>query len=200
MLVLPDDVFLSVQSRDWCSLSTYSADNCLGPGFTESIPAQQEWSKYSTTVVEPGGAVIYSSLSFACNGTLESLTIPFEVRGSVFKNLDQYLYIWVSVWRFNETGYYRVREFQGRVDVMSTSHSSQGLSDSDIFGDNVTINPQLEILAKDILAFRSLFPNKTTYRHLPLLYKSGPSPGTFTPIVSAKLVASSGPVTGEECM
>ena len=131
------------------------------------------------------------------------MTIPFEVRGSVFKNLDRYLYIWVSVWRFNETGYYRVREFQGRVDVMSTLQSRQVLSDNDTLQDNVTITPhQLEVLAKDILAFRSLHPSETTgqatiYRHLPLLYKPGLSPGTFIPIVSAKLEASSGPVSGE---
>ena len=86
---------------------------------------------------------------------------------------------------------------------MSTLQSRQVLSDNDTLQDNVTITPrQLEVLAKDILAFRSLLPNETTgqptiYRHLPLLYKPGPSPGTFIPIVSAKLEASSGPVTGE---
>ena len=37
------------------------------------------------------------------------------------------------------------------------------------------------------------------YRHVPLLFKPGPSPGAFMPIVSANFTASSGPVTGGEC-
>ena len=163
-------------------------------------------------MLEPGDAVIYSSLSFACNGTLQSLTIPSEVRGSVYTNVNQYLDIWVSVWRFNETGYYRVGgEFRGRVITPSRTgyirtqqeRFYRVLSGNVVLWDHVTIDRRVQVLARDILGFRLLYPynvdnsSENVYQHLPLLFKSGPSSGTFIPIVSAKLVASSGPVSGE---
>ena len=186
-----------------CCLSTYSADSCLGPGFTETIPARQEWSKYSTTVVEPGDAVIYPSLSFACNGTLQSLTILLEVRGSVYRYQNQYLHVWVLVWRFNETGYYTVSETSIAAGGQRSWTCNSILSRDQVLLCNITILPQREVLARDILGFRlsnayGLNRGRLIYQHLPsLLFKPGPSPGTFIPIVSAKLVASSGPVTGE---
>ena len=180
---------------------SYPTDNCLGPGFTQTIPAQQEWSQYSTTVLKPGDAAVYSSLSFACNGTLQSLTIPFLVRGSIYRYWHQYLYIGVSVWRFNETGYYQVREFQDSVKI--TEQTVLQVSQFRPIPNTVSIFPQMEVLPKDALAFRLLLPYNTelglVYRHVPLLFKPGPSPGAFIPIVSATFTASSGPVTGEKC-
>ena len=179
---------------------SYPTDNCLGPGFTQTVPAQEEWSQYSTTVLKPGDVAVYSSLSFACNGRLHSLTIPSEVRGSIYRYVGQYLYILVSVWRFNETGYYQVREFPDRVKV-----TEQAVLQVPQFGaipNNVRIFPEMEVLAKDTLAFRLLLPYNSglvpVYHHLPLLFKPGPSPVSFMPIVSANFTASSGPVTGEE--
>ena len=179
---------------------SYPTGNCLGPGFTQTIPAQQEWWQYSTTMLKPGDAAVYSSLSFACNGTLQSLTIPTIVRRSIYSYLNQYLYILVSVWRFNETGHYQVREFQGSVKVTEQAV----LEVFNPLWNNISIFPQMEVLAKDALAFRLLLPYYTelglgpVYRHVPFLFKPGPSPGTFIPIVSVNFTASSGPVTGEE--
>ena len=180
---------------------SYPTDNCLGPGFTQTIPSRQEWRQYSTTVLKPGDAAVYSSLSFVCNGTLQSLTIPFIVRGSIYRYWDQYLYIVVSVWRFNETGHYQVREAQGRVKV--TEQAVLDMSRFHPIPNTVKIFPEMEVLAKDTLAFRLLLPYNSgqgpVYRHVPLLFKPGPSPGAFMPIVSANFTASSGPVTGGEC-
>ena len=181
---------------------SYPTDNCLGPGFTQTIPAQQEWWQYSTTVLKPGDAAVYSSLSFACDGTLQSLAIPFLARGSVYRYLNQYLYIGVSVWRFNETGYYLVGEFQG--GVWTTTGNWLELLESQYLQNTVVIYPQTKILANDILAFRLPRPSEVyrhaeVYRHLPFLFKPGPSPGAFIPIVSVNFTASSRPITGEEC-
>ena len=170
-------------------------DNCVGPGFTQTIPARQEWSQYSTTVLKPGDPAVYSSLSFACNGTLQSLAIPSIVRGSFYRNWNRYLYILVSVWRFNETGYYQVREFQDSV----FRELFQEVPESSVFWATVSIFPQMEVRAKDTLAFRLLPPLGPMYRHVSLLFKPGPSPGAFIPVVSANFTASSGPVRGEEC-
>ena len=127
--------------------------------------------------------------------------------------MNQYLDIRVSVWRFIETGYYRVGgEFRGgaitpsRTGYIRRTQQEQVyrvLSRNEVLWSNVTIDRRVEVLARDILGFRLLYPYNTddgsekVYQHLPLLFKSGPSPGTFIPIVSAKLVAPSGPVTGE---
>ena len=121
---------------------------------------------------------------------LHYIHLKFLVRDSIYRYWDRYLYIGVSVWRFNETGYYQVREFQDRVRIRE--HRS-----------TVSILPQMEVLAKDTLAFRLLLPYNSglgpVYRHVPFLFKPGPSPGAFIPIVSATFTASSGPVTGGEC-
>ena len=129
---------------------SYPTDNCLGPGFTQTIPAQQEWWQYSTTVLKPGDAAVYSSLSFACNGTLQSLTTPYAVPGSIYSYWNEYLYILVSVWRFNETGHYRGREFQDSVRVSEQAFREHRST--------VSIFPQMEVLEKDTLAFRLLLP------------------------------------------
>ena len=168
------------------SIYTYHIiGNCLGPGFTETIPATQEWSKYSTAVLKPGDQAIYSTLSFACNGTLQSLTIPSVVRASGF---NMQFSAFISVWRFSETGHYRVREFRGDVRV----------SGFGVLQTNVTMIGPMEIHAKDVLAFR--LPGQMYGNSIPLLFKLGTSPGTFIPVVSANFTASSGPVSGEECI
>ena len=94
------------------SMSTYPIDNCLGPGFSQTIPSKEKQFNYSTTLLNPGDTIIYSSLSFACNGTVLSLTVPLEVRASIYGYVSSCLLSWVSVWRFNESkGYYStVRE------------------------------------------------------------------------------------------
>ena len=130
--------------------------------------------------------------------------------------MNRYLDIWVSVWRFNETGYYRVGgEFHGgaitprdpRTGYIRTQQERvyRVLTGNEVLWNNVTvyIGHGLEVLVRDILGFRLLDTynidggGERVYQHLPLLFKSGPSLGTFIPIVSAKLVASSGPVSGE---
>ena len=170
---------------------SYPTDNCLGPGFTQTIPAQQEWSQYSTTVLEPGDAAVYSSLSFACNGILQSLTFPYAVPGSIYRYWNEYLYILVSVWRFNETGYYQVREFQDSVRVSEQAFREHRRT--------VSIFPQMEVLAKDTLAFQLLLPYNSglgpMYRHVSFLFKPGPSPSAVISIVRVNFAASSGPVT-----
>ena len=52
------------------SMSTYiyPIDNCLGPGFSQTIPSKEQQFNYSTTLLNPGVTIIYSSLSFAAMG------------------------------------------------------------------------------------------------------------------------------------
>lgn len=139
---------------------------------------------------------------------MQSLTIPFEVRGSVSRYWSQYLIAWVSVWRFTETGYYRVREIQSRWGPIVNGNDVLRLdNDNDLRQYTIIVTPAVyvEVFAKDILGFgmqcvrADQFSNSVPiYQHYPLLYKPGPSPaGTFTPILSVNFTASSGPATGE---
>ena len=92
-------------------------------------------------------------ISFACNGTLQLLAISSIVRGSIYRYLNQYLCIWVSVWRFNET----VREFQDSVKVAEQLAVREEPESRALFN-TILILPQMEVVAKDTLAFLSLLP------------------------------------------
>lgn len=150
-------------------------------------------------MLKPGDAALYSSLGFACNGTLHSLTIPSEVRENIYRNVNQYLNAFVAVWRFNDTGYYKVREFWYRLTIISQENTYGVLHDT--LQHTIEILSKTEVLAKDILGFRLLSTvdsgRITVIHHLPLLFKPGPSPSAFIPIVSVNFTASSDPVSGE---
>ena len=168
------------------SFSSFLSESCLGPGFTETIPPQEELSQYSATVLQPGDRAIYTTLSFRCNGTLESLTIPSQVRGSDYTLVDDRLEPRPSIWRFN--GGYKFISENGQQQMVpgATNNNPRNLNDGEVFSFNFTVMLQMDIQAGDVLGFRLLeLGNGGRIEHLPLLYKPGPTPGSFTPIVIA---------------
>ena len=174
------------------SLSSFLSESCLGLGFTETIPPQEELSQYSTTVLKPGDKAIYSTLSFKCNGTLESLTIPSQVRGSDYSPVDDQLEPRPSIWRFNG-GYKFISENnQSQMVPGATDRLPRVLNDSDVLSFNFTVMLQMDIQAGDVLGFRmNVLGAGRQIEHLPLLYKPGPTPGSFTPIIIANFTATS---------
>ena len=169
-------------------LSSFS-ESCLGAGFTEAIPPQEELSRYSATVLQPGNRAIYTALSFRCNGTLESLTIPSQVRGSDYSPVDDRLQPLPSIWRFDGTGYKRISENDQYQEVPGDSRAPKN---GDVLSFNFTVMLQMDIQAGDVLGFRLLeLRSDGRIEHLPLLYKPGPTPGSFTPIVIADFTATS---------
>ena len=174
------------------SLSSFLSDNCLGPEFTETIPPQEELSQYSATVLQPGDRAIYSTLSFKCNGTLESLTIPSQVRGSDYSLVDDYLEPRPSIWRFNG-GYKFISENnQSQMVPVANDDDPRNLNDGDVLSFNFTVMLQMDIQAGDVLGFQmNALGAGGRIEHLPLLYKPGPTPGSFTPIVIADFTATS---------
>ena len=112
---------------------------------------------------------------------------------------DRYVYVWLSIWRFNGTGYHRVRQFEIRSRPLCNNFRCFRILQSDeVLQYLGQIPTQTEVLAKDMIGFRLKEQSNNIYRHLPLLYKLGPAPGSFIPIVSANITASS--TTSEECM
>ena len=178
------------------SFSSRLSESCLGPGFTETIPPAEELSQYSATVLQPNDIAIYTTLSFRCNGRLESLTIPSQVRGSDFPLVDDYLEPRPSVLRCNETGCYPI--FASEERQQTTDDFFIRLQSDDVLSYNFTVSLQMDIQAGDVLGFQLLDRgNGDRIEHLPLLYKPGPTPGTFTPIIIANFSPTSDPPTSE---
>ena len=145
-------------------------------------------------MLQPGDRAIYTALSFRCNGTLESLTIPSQVRGSDYSLVDDFLEPRPSIWRLDGTGYKRIYENDQRQEVSGTADSRpRELNDGEVLYYNFSVMPQMDIQAGDVLGFRLMeLGVGGRIEHLPLLYKPGPTPGSFTPIAIANFTATSG--------
>ena len=183
------------------SLTLCFSDKCLGPGFTRVIPPQNEQSHYSTTVLQSGDRAIYTTLSFRCNGVLESLTIPSKIRGSVYPYVDNTLEPRPSIWRFNETGLHLV--FESFASLTTFSSATRELQPEEVLSFNFTVVLQMNIQAGDVLGFQALISRKpreevTVIEHLPLLYKPGSTPGSYIPVIIANFEPKNDePATGE---
>ena len=113
-----------------------------------------------------------------------SLTVPSQVRGSDYSRVDDYLEPRPSIWRFNG-GYKFISENEQRQMVPGATNP-RNLNDGEVISFNFTVMLQMDIQAGDVLGFRLLeLGRNDRIEHLPLLYKPGPTPGSFTPIIIA---------------
>ena len=105
-------------------------------------------------MLKPGDRAIYTALSFRCNGTLESLTIPSQVRGSDYSLVDDRLEPRPSIWRLNGTGYKLISENGKQQEVPgATNTNPQSLNDGDFLSFNFSMMLQMDIQAGDVLGF-----------------------------------------------
>ena len=146
-------------------------------------------------MLQPGDRAIFTALSFKCNGTLESLTIPSQVRRSDYSLVDNFLEPRPSIWRFNG-GYKLITENGQRQEVLvpgaTGSNPARNLNDGEVLSFNFTVMLLMDIQAGDLLGFWLMeLGVGGRIEHLPLLYKPGPTPGSFTPIVIANFTATS---------
>ena len=143
-------------------------------------------------MLQPGDRAIYTALSFRCNETLELLTIPSQVRGSDNSQVDDYLEPRPSIWMFN-SGYKLVSENgQWQRVPGAPDRNVRNLNDREVISFNFTVMLQMDIQAGDVLRFRLLKKGSDgRIEHLPLLYKPGPTPDSFTPIVIANFAPTS---------
>ena len=130
---------------------------------------------------------------------LESLIIPSQVRGSDYPRADDMLEPRPSIWRFSGTGYYFLDESgQGQRITNSPGDLNIGLDQDDVRSFNFTVMLAWDIQAGDVLGFLvSDIGDGGRIEHLPLLYKPGPTPGSFTPIIIANFTPTSGPSPSE---
>ena len=113
--------------------------------------------------------------------------------------VDNYLEPRPSIWRINTTGYHFLFESEQRQrTTTSTNDMIIRLDQEAVLSYNVTIMVQMSIQAGDVLGFLvSDRGGGGRIEHLPLLYKPGPSPGSFTPIIIANFTPTSGPPPSE---
>ena len=116
-----------------------------------------------------------------------SLTIPSQVRASDYSRVDDTLEPRPSVWRLYETGYKRIFENDQEQVV---SDAPRNLNDGEVLSYNFTVMVQMDIQAGDVLGF-SMREQNGRIQHLPLLFKSGPTRDSFTPIIIANFTATS---------
>ena len=94
---------------------------------------------------------------------------------------------------------------QHTIGAPGTSGSGQTVRITDmVVSFNFTVMLQRNIQAGDVLGFQVLNSRQsqgnTVIEHLPLLYKPGPIPGEFTPIVIANFTPTSDPTTASRGM
>ena len=125
---------------------------------------------------------------------MESLTIPSQVRGSDYSLVDDRLEPRPSIWRLDGIGYKLISENGKRQRVPGATNSRpRELNDGEVLSYNFSVMLQMDIQAGDVLGFRLMeLGVGGRIEHLPLLYKPGPTPGSFTPVVIANFNPTSG--------
>ena len=91
-----------------------------------------------------------------------------------------------SIWRFNGSGYHFLFESTQRQRTNTANFIRLDPGDVLSFNFIFTVALQMAIQAGDVVGF--LVNDRGVggqIEHLPLLYKPGPTPGSFTPIIIA---------------
>ena len=158
------------------------ADGCL-LGFSEELPPREKWANFSTTVLDDGGSddrnYLFPSLRFTCNGMLEELTFPIELRGSASPHWDSNIDIHITVWRpTRRTGYTETREITSTLITSKTEHIVT-LAKTEVLQFNRTLTVSTKIQANDVIALtymgRDTMNDIEVARHCPFLFQKEPS-------------------------
>ena len=150
-------------------------DPCLR-GFTQTIPPVEEWDSYEVLDVD-GGSFLYPELMFTCNGTLNSVTIPYsriaEIRWKSELKLD------LAVWRRHEEGGYSKVEKKKKLDVTIGGKNAVTTNEKGNATQQFTINIQ----KYDILQFTIKKYKNEEREHIPYLLTAYQPPGCTKPVI-----------------
>ena len=137
-------------------------DPCLR-GFTQTIPPVEEWDNFTVLDVN-GGRFLYPELMFTCNGTLNSVTIPYStIAGILWRNK---LSLELAVWRRQSAGGYSLTQEGGDIEV---SDVVIGFARTNLIKGNATLQRAIDIKTNDILQF--IVPEYREYRHYGRIYR-----------------------------
>ena len=185
---------------------------CL-EGFTQDLPPQDQWSQFSTSSISPDSEVVFTSVRFTCNGTLEALNIPIALRGSDYLFWDRNLGIDLTVWRQSKAHIVRIeseRAFE-RIDnkglELFDTQTGQTfmLNSSGVLQFTETMDINIDIMENDtmganvpgtmsrLLNISGTMEEIVVADHLPLLFHRD----TQIPLISANFIPSTSPTTDE---
>ena len=153
-------------------------DPCLR-GFTLTIPPVEEWDNFTVTVLDvDGGSFLYLELMFTCNGTLNSVTIPYSTIEGI--TWDDKLSLDLAVWRRQrEGGYSQVGE---DIKVPDVKISSGDVVRTNMKG-NATVQKSTDIQIYDILQFKvPQYGSSDKREHIPYLLTDYQPPGYTKPV------------------
>ena len=178
---------------------------CL-EGFTQDLPRQDQWSQFSTSSISPDSEVVFPSVRFTCNGTLEALNIPIALRGSDYLFWDRNLRLDLTVWRQSKAHIVRIeseRAFE-RIDnkglemVDTQTGQTLMLNSSDVLQFTETVDISIDIMKNDtmgaivprtmsrMLNITGTMKEIIVADHLPLLFHRD----TQIPLISANFIPS----------
>ena len=153
-------------------------------GFTLSIPPVEEWDNFTVLDVN-GGSFLYPELMFTCNGTLNSVTIPYMIVRQWWIRWERNLELTLAILRRNVRGNY----VQVGEDILLreqfTNIDNSGYPSENTLR-NATQQTNINIQKQDILLLigRSYncyytscnyYPNR---RHIPAVLTTYPLPGS----------------------
>ena len=180
---------------------------CL-EGFTQDLPPKDEWSRFSARSIGPDSEVVFTAVKFICNGTLEALNVPIELRGSDYQFWDRRLMIDLTVWRQSKARIARIETVRiaeriDNRDLEMFDDETIMLNESAVvqFIENMDVG--IDIMEDDVMG--AIVPrtrrwvnvsgtvDNTVAEHLPLLFQSD----TQIPLISATFLPSTSPMTDE---
>ena len=158
------------------TLTLHVLDPCLR-GFTQTIPPVEEWDNYEVLDVN-GGSFLYPELMFTCNGTLNSITIPYSTIEGI--PWDDILQLDLVVWRRQREGGYS--QVGGDITVPDVKISSEEFVTTNVKG-FVTLQRALDIKTNDILQFKvPQYGSSDRREHIPYLLTDYQPAGCTEPI------------------
>ena len=153
------------------------ADPCLR-GFTQTIPPVEEWDNYRVLDVD-GGSFLYPELMFTCNGTLNSITIPYSTIAGI--TWDDRLSLSLAVWRRQSEGGYS--QEGGDIEVPDVIISSRDRVVRRNVQSNATLIQTIDIKTHDILQFNVInYGGDGRREHIPYLLTDYQPPGYTKPV------------------
>ena len=162
-------------------------ERCL-MGFTQTIPPMEEWDNYAA-FDNDGGKFLYPELMFKCNGTLNSITVPFSTTQGSGIVWDNILSLDMAIWRRQSVGGYA---HQGQISSCA-ERITRNHSTTECIKRTVTITSVFEIQENDIILvsvkdYSRHESRKNVREHIPFLLRPYQPPGC-TKTVTIPMIA-----------
>ena len=180
----------------------------------QELPPKDQFSQYSTNSITPDSDVVFTGVKFLCNGTLEALHVPIELRGSDYQFWDHVLAFRLRIWRQNGANFVspRMEFIQFAENILNQNlemvdDNTVRLNESDVVQFIETVDVRsVDIMDGDVMGasvprttlrpvnISGTVQNVTVAEHLPLLVHRE----ALIPLMSVNFIMSTAPPTTSE--